>query len=67
MSKKKLTLKELKVKSFVTEAQLFDENTLKGGRAGTHYERCEPGYTENLSCWTKRDCPEEDDSIIAYA
>lgn len=42
MKKKKLNLKELKVKSFITNSEELNLNTINGkGRAeGTHYEHC---------------------------
>ena len=42
MKKQKLTLKDLKVKSFVTKQDEMNKQTLKGG-AGTHYDTwCDP-------------------------
>lgn len=40
MKKNKLSLKELKIRSFVTEAKTKKSDTLKGGAAGTHYSHC---------------------------
>ena len=39
MKKSKLSLKELKVQSFVTQQESVNKQTIKGG-AGTHYSFC---------------------------
>lgn len=43
MKKQKLTLKDFKIKSFVTQPNEVNKETLKGGAAGTHYDTwCDP-------------------------
>jgi len=54
MNKNKLTLKQLKVKSFVTITTDQKTFTIKGG--GTHYVWCEDGYTDSI-CVATEDCP----------
>lgn len=40
MKKNKLSLNELRIRSFVTEEKAKKSETLKGGAAGTHYSHC---------------------------
>lgn len=58
MKKNKLNLSDLKVKSFVTEEKAINADTLKGGKAGTHYSHCS---------FEPCDCAETDPFVPARA